>query len=113
VLLLRGVGNDDPLFLQIKEPGQSVLAPHIGINLPFGPPRGVGSLWRQCLTQGSISSSVGEALMGEISTFVSSRNRRVPPHSGHLIVCPITAECVAGCRRTPSREVAAIAGYCG
>ena len=109
---MRGAGNDDPLFLQIKEPGQSVLVPHTGIKLPFGPPRGGGSLWGQRLTQGSPDIFVGwESLMGQISTFVSSRNRTVPPHSGHLIVCPITAECVTGFRRTPSRD--GDAGYCG
>jgi hypothetical protein len=103
VLLLQGMDNDDPLFLGIKELGESVLAPHIGIKLPLGPPRAQGSLWAAPDAGFAGYSWVGDALMGEISMFVSSRNRRAPPHSGRLIVCPIAAECVAGRRCTPSR----------
>ncbi|MGV7214243.1 DUF2252 domain-containing protein [Bradyrhizobium sp. UFLA05-112] len=35
VLLLQGVDESDPLFLQIKEAQRSVLASHVGIKLPF------------------------------------------------------------------------------
>src|SRR5262249_51987249 len=36
VLLLQGIDDNDSLFLQIKEAQHSVLAPYIGIKLPFG-----------------------------------------------------------------------------
>jgi Uncharacterized protein conserved in bacteria (DUF2252) len=35
VLLLQGKSDADPLFLQIKEAQQSVLAPYVGARLPF------------------------------------------------------------------------------
>jgi uncharacterized protein (DUF2252 family) len=35
VLLLQGADENDPLFLQIKEAQHSVLAPYVGIKLPF------------------------------------------------------------------------------
>jgi hypothetical protein len=35
VLLLQGGDENDPLFLQIKEAQHSVLAPYVGIKLPF------------------------------------------------------------------------------
>jgi uncharacterized protein (DUF2252 family) len=35
VMLLQGNGDDDPLFLQIKEAKPSVLAPYIDLKLPF------------------------------------------------------------------------------
>jgi hypothetical protein len=52
VLLLQGVDEDDPLFLQIKEAQQSVLAPHIGIKMPFDH-QGRRVVVGQRLTQGS------------------------------------------------------------
>ena len=35
VVLLQGVDEDDPLFLQVKEAQPSVLAPHVDHKLPF------------------------------------------------------------------------------
>ena len=52
VLLLQGVDDDDPLFLQIKEAQQSVLAPYVGIKLPFDH-QGRRVVVGQRLTQGS------------------------------------------------------------
>ncbi|WFU79803.1 DUF2252 domain-containing protein [Bradyrhizobium sp. CIAT3101] len=52
VLLLQGVDDDDPLFLQIKEAQPSVLASHIGIKLPFDH-QGRRVVVGQRLTQGS------------------------------------------------------------
>jgi uncharacterized protein (DUF2252 family) len=52
VLLLQGVGEDDSLFLQIKEAQQSVLARHIGIKLPFDH-QGRRVVVGQRVTQGS------------------------------------------------------------
>ena len=52
VLLLRGVDDDDPLFLQIKEAQHSVLEPYVGIKLPFDH-QGRRVVVGQRLTQGS------------------------------------------------------------
>jgi uncharacterized protein (DUF2252 family) len=52
VLLLQGVNANDPLFLQIKEAQQSVLAPHVRIKLPFEH-QGRRVVVGQRLTQGS------------------------------------------------------------
>jgi len=35
MLLLQGASEDDPIFLQLKEAGESVLAPYVGFKLPF------------------------------------------------------------------------------
>jgi len=35
ILLLQGADDEDPLFLQVKEAQESVLAPYVGIKLPF------------------------------------------------------------------------------
>jgi uncharacterized protein (DUF2252 family) len=52
VLLLKGVDDADPLFLQIKEAQESVLAPYIGIKLLFDH-QGRRVVVGQRLTQGS------------------------------------------------------------
>ena len=52
VLLLQGVDENDTLFLQIKEAQRSVLAPHLGIMLPFDH-QGRRVVVGQRLTQGS------------------------------------------------------------
>src|SRR5262249_31583322 len=51
-LLLQGAGEDDPLFLQIKEASQSVRAPYIDLKLPFEQ-QGQRVVVGQRLTQGS------------------------------------------------------------
>jgi hypothetical protein len=50
--LLQGANENDSLFLQIKEAQQSVLAPHVGIKLPFDH-QGRRVVVGQRLTQGS------------------------------------------------------------
>ena len=52
MLLLQGVDDTDPLFLQVKEAQQSVLAPYVGIKLPFDH-QGRRVVVGQRLTQGS------------------------------------------------------------
>src|SRR5262249_54461491 len=52
VLMLQGIDEEDPLFLQIKEAQPSVLAPYIGIELPFDH-QGRRVVVGQRLTQGS------------------------------------------------------------
>jgi len=52
ILLLQGLHEDDPLFLQIKEAGQSVLAPYVDLKLPFEQ-QGHRVVFGQRLTQGS------------------------------------------------------------
>jgi uncharacterized protein (DUF2252 family) len=52
ILLLQGMDDNDPLFLQIKEAQHSVLASHVGIELPFDH-QGRRVVVGQRLTQGS------------------------------------------------------------
>ena len=52
VILLQGVDNDDPLFLQVKEAQQSVLAPYVSSQLAFTD-QGRRVVVGQQLTQGS------------------------------------------------------------
>jgi Uncharacterized protein conserved in bacteria (DUF2252) len=74
VLLLRGSDDNDPLFLQIKEAQQSVLAPYIGVKLPFDH-QGRRVVVGQRLTQGSPDIFLGWAwLTIEISMSVSFQN---------------------------------------
>jgi len=52
VLLLLGVNDDDPLFLQVKEAQPSVMAPYVDVSLPFDH-QGRRVVVGQRLTQGS------------------------------------------------------------
>jgi uncharacterized protein (DUF2252 family) len=52
VILLQGIDNDDPLFLQVKEAQQSVLQPYVSSKLPFKN-EGQRVVVGQRLTQGS------------------------------------------------------------
>ncbi|HEX2885635.1 DUF2252 domain-containing protein [Vineibacter terrae] len=52
VMLLQGVDGEDPLFLQIKQAQESVLAPYVDIKLPFSE-HGQRVVTGQRLTQGS------------------------------------------------------------
>ncbi len=63
VILLQGVDNDDPLFLQVKEAQQSVLAPYVSSQLAFTD-QGRRVVVGQQLTQGSPDIFLG---WGEVS----------------------------------------------
>lgn len=52
VVMLQGVDDDDPLFLQVKEAQASVLAPHVSHDFPFAN-QGQRVVVGQRLTQGS------------------------------------------------------------
>src|SRR5215813_7720150 len=52
VLLLQGIDDDDPLFLQVKEAQASVLEPYSDLKLPFDQ-KGRRVVFGQRLTQGS------------------------------------------------------------
>ena len=52
MIMLHGSSEDDPLFLQVKEAKQSVLAPYVDIKLPFEH-QGHRVVFGQRLTQGS------------------------------------------------------------
>ncbi len=52
VVLLRGIDNDDPLFLQVKQAQQSVLEPYVDHKLRFDN-QGRRVVFGQRLTQGS------------------------------------------------------------
>ena len=74
VLLLQGVDGTDPLFLQVKEAQQSVLAPYVGIKLPFDHQGRRGSLGSASHRVRPTSFWVGHELTKGISTFVSFQN---------------------------------------
>jgi Uncharacterized protein conserved in bacteria (DUF2252) len=52
VLLLQGIDDSDPLFLQVKEAQTSVLAPYVEVKLPIDH-QGHRVVFGQRLTQGS------------------------------------------------------------
>ena len=60
IMLLQGVDDDDPLFLQIKEAQPSVLAPFVDLKLPFDH-QGRRVVFGQRLTQGSPDIFLGWA----------------------------------------------------
>lgn len=116
VLLLQGVDNDDPLFLQIKEAGQSVLAPHIGIKLPFDH-QGRRVVVGQRLTQGSPDIFLGWGQADGRDFYVRQLSElkgaaafeeldSLPDYCGMCGWALALAHAKSG-------DAAAIAGYCG
>ena len=73
VVLLKGIDDDDPLFLQVKEAQPSVLAPYVEGTLPFEN-QGQRVVVGQRLTQGSpdIFLGWGAGRRQATSTFASS-----------------------------------------
>jgi uncharacterized protein (DUF2252 family) len=69
VVYLQGTGSDDPLFLQVKEAGPSVLAPHVAAKLNMTH-QGRRVVTGQRLTQGSPDIFLGWGEVGDRQFFV-------------------------------------------
>jgi uncharacterized protein (DUF2252 family) len=116
VLLLQGVDEDDPLFLQIKEAQQSVLAPHIDIKLPFEH-QGRRVVVGQRLTQGSPDIFLGWGRADNRDFYV----RQLSEFKGGAVLediqslpdyCGMCGWALA-LAHAKSGDAAMIAGYCG
>ncbi|MGY3237529.1 MULTISPECIES: DUF2252 domain-containing protein [unclassified Bradyrhizobium] len=116
VLLLQGVGEDDPLFLQIKEAQRSVLAPYLTFKLPFDH-QGRRVVVGQRLTQGSPDIFLGWGRADKRDFYV----RQLSELKGsvaleHLELLPdYCAMCgwALALAHAKSGDAAVIAGYCG
>ena len=116
VLLLRGVDDDDSLFLQIKEAQHSVLARYVGIKLPFDH-QGRRVVVGQRLTQGSPDIFLGWGRADERDFYV----RQLSELKGGVALesldtlsryCGMCGWALA-LAHAKSGDAAAIAGYCG
>ena len=116
VLLLKGHDDNDPLFLQIKEAQQSVLAPYVGVKLPFDH-QGRRVVVGQRLTQGSPDIFLGWARADERDFYV----RQISELKGGAALedletlpdyCGLCGWALA-LAHAKSGDAAAIAGYCG
>jgi uncharacterized protein (DUF2252 family) len=116
VLLLQGVDDTDPLFLQVKEAQASVLAPYIGIKLPFDQ-QGRRVVVGQRLTQGSPDIFLGWGRADERDFYVRQLSElkggaalesldNLPHYCGLCGWELALAHAKAG-------DAATIAGYCG
>jgi uncharacterized protein (DUF2252 family) len=116
ILLLQGKDEYDPLFLQVKEAQQSVLAPHIGIKLPFDN-QGRRVVVGQRLTQGSPDIFLGWARTDDRDFYV----RQLSELKGGAALesletlpgfCDMCGWALA-LSHAKSGDAAMIAGYCG
>jgi uncharacterized protein (DUF2252 family) len=117
ILLLQGIDDDDPLFLQIKEAEPSVLAPYVGIKLPFDH-QGRRVVLGQRLTQGSPDIFLGWARADERDFYV----RQLSELKGGAALedldtflpdyCGMCGWALA-LAHAKSGDAARIAGYCG
>jgi hypothetical protein len=116
VLLLQGIDDDDALFLQIKEAQQSVLAPYVGVKLPFDH-QGRRVVVGQRLTQGSPDIFLGWGRADGRDFYVRQLSelkggaaledlRSLPDYCGMCGWALALAHAKSG-------DAAAIAGYCG
>jgi uncharacterized protein (DUF2252 family) len=116
VLLLQGVDEDDPLFLQIKEAQTSVLARHVGIKLPFDH-QGRRVVVGQRLTQGSPDIFLGWGRADQRDFYV----RQLSELKGGAALDDLESlpDYCAMCgwalalAHAKSGDAATIAGYCG
>ncbi len=121
VILLEGVDDDDPLFLQVKEARPSVLASHVDLTLPFAN-HGQRVVVGQRTTQGSPDIFLG---WGEVdgrhfyvrqladmkggASFVSYDHEGI---AGFIEYCDLCGWALA-LAHAKSGDPAMIAGYCG
>ena len=121
VVLLKGVDNDDPLFLQIKEAQPSVQAPYVDYKLSFEN-QGRRVVVGQRLTQGSPDIFLGWGNVGGKDFYV----RQLADMKGSIKFTEGTAEDLGGfieycslcgwalaLAHAKSGDSAMIAGYCG
>jgi len=121
LILLEGVDNEDPLFLQVKEAQPSVLAPYVDLALSFDN-HGQRVVVGQRATQGSpdIFLGWGEvdgrhfyvrqlADMKSSASFVEGEEKGV---AGFIEYCGLCGWALA-LAHAKSGDPAMIAGYCG
>jgi len=116
MLMLQGVNEDDPLFLQIKEASPSVLAPYIDLKLPFED-QGRRVVVGQRLTQGSPDIFLGWGKIEGRNFYV----RQLADMKGGAEIddietlpdyCRLCGWALA-LAHAKSGDAAMIAGYCG
>jgi uncharacterized protein (DUF2252 family) len=121
VILLQGVDNDDPLFLQVKEAKPSVLAPYVEYKLPFGN-QGRRVVVGQRMTQGSPDIFLGWCEVEGKHLYVrqlADMKGGMDFEGGNRDQLPAFAEYCGLCgwalalAHAKSGDPAMIAGYCG
>jgi hypothetical protein len=121
VILLEGVDDDDPLFLQVKEAQPSVLASHVDLTLPFAS-HGQRVVVGQRTIQGSPDIFLG---WGEVdgrhfyvrqladmkgsTSFIAGGHKGI---AGFFEYCDLCGWALA-LAHAKSGDPAMIAGYCG
>jgi uncharacterized protein (DUF2252 family) len=121
VILLQGIDNDDPLFLQVKEAQPSVLQPYVNSKLPFKN-EGRRVVVGQHLTQGSPDIFLGWghaegkdfyvrqlADMKGSMAFEADDVERIGPFIEYCGLCGWALALA----HAKSGDAAKIAGYCG
>jgi len=124
VVLLQGASDDDPLFLQVKEAGQSVLAPYVSTDFAFDN-NGLRVITGQRMIQGSpdiflgwgrsTGSNVADYYVRQLADMKGSfglveNDRR---GIGHLLAyCGLCGRALA-LAHAKSGDAAMISGYCG
>ena len=121
VILLQGLDNDDPLFLQVKQAQASVLAPYVSSKLPFDS-HGRRVVVGQRLTQGApdIFLGWGEALdhhfyvrqLADMKGSVSFDAENADQLETFDEYCGLCGWALA-LAHAKSGDPAMIAGYCG
>jgi len=121
VVLLKGVDDDDPLFLQVKEARPSVLAPHVDYKLPFEK-QGERVVVGQRLTQGSPDIFLGWGTVGDREFYVRQladmkgsikfTEGATEDFGGFIEYCGLCGWALA-LAHAKSGDPAMIAGYCG
>lgn len=121
VILLQGVNGDDPLFLQVKQAQQSVLAPFVDIKLPFES-HGQRVVFGQRLTQGSPDIFLGWGdidgrqfyvrQLADMKGSVKFGEHGTSGLDGFIDYCNLCGWALA-MAHAKSGDPAMIAGYCG
>jgi uncharacterized protein (DUF2252 family) len=121
VVLLKGVDNDDPLFLQVKQAQTSVLEPYVSERLPFQND-GRRVVAGQRLTQGSPDIFLGWGEVGGSHFYVRQLadmkgsygfdDADVDSLDGFVEYCGLCGWALA-LAHAKSGDPARIAGYCG
>jgi uncharacterized protein (DUF2252 family) len=116
VIMLHGAGEDDPMFLQVKEARQSVLAPYVDVKLPFEH-QGHRVVFGQRLTQGSPDIFLGWCQVDKRDFYI----RQLADMKGSAAIddietlpdyCALCGWALA-LAHAKSGDAAMIAGYCG
>jgi uncharacterized protein (DUF2252 family) len=116
VIMLHGTSEDDPLFLQVKEARDSVLAPYVDVKPPFEH-QGHRVVFGQRLTQGSPDIFLGWCRVEKRDFYI----RQLADMKGSAAIddldtlpdyCGLCGWALA-LAHAKSGDAAMIAGYCG